>query len=259
MTTSTSSPKSLWRHLLPPAFWLGAWQFFAWIIDLSMNGKGNELLLPYPGSVALALLELGQQSGFWMTVFSSLGRILAGMVLGCLLGVVLAALTCLSSLAHDLLSPAIKVIRATPVASFAILVLIWVNRDYVPVLICAMMGLPIVWNSVSSGIRMTDPQLLEMAKVYRLPKGRTLRRIWIPSVMPFFRTACSSALGLGWKAGIAAEVLTVPKRSIGRMISESKLYLLTEELFASTLMVIVLSLLLQKLMLCLLRGRDAHA
>jgi len=129
----------------------------------------------------------------------------------------------------------------------------------VPVLICGMMVLPVVWNSVSTGIRVTDPQLLEMAKVYRLSRLQTLRRIWIPSVMPFFRTACSSSIGLGWKAGIAAEVLTVPKHSIGRMIADSKLYLMTEELFASTLVVIVLSLLLQRIMLRLLQGRNGHA
>ena len=78
-------------------------------------------------------------------------------------------------------------------------------------------------------------------------------------MLPFFRTACASALSLGWKAGIAAEVLTVPKMSIGRMISEAKLYLLTPELFAWTLTVIILSLLLQKCMFRLLQGRDRHA
>ena len=149
--------------------------------------------------------------------------------------------------------------RATPVASFAILVLIWLDRDFVPVLICVMMVLPVIWNSVESGIRMTDAQLLEMAKVYRLPRLRVLRRIWIPAVLPYFRAACSSALGLGWKAGIAAEVLTVPKASIGRMISESKLYLMTEDLFAWTLTVVILSLLLQRIMLRLLQGRAGHA
>ena len=77
--------------------------------------------------------------------------------------------------------------------------------------------------------------------------------------MPFFRTACISSLGLGWKAGIAAEVLTVPKHSIGRMISESKLYLLTEELFAWTLAVIVFSLLLQRVLQRLLGRRERHA
>ena len=158
-----------------------------------------------------------------------------------------------------LIAPAMTAMQATPVASFAILVLIWVDRDFVPVLICAMMVLPVIHGSVSTGIRMTDPKLLEMAKVSRLPKLRILRRIYVPSVMPFFRTSSVSALSLGWKAGIAAEVLTVPKASIGRMLSEGKLYVMTEDMFAWTVTIVVLSLLLQRLMLRLMKGREGHA
>ncbi len=233
-------------------FWTAVWYLAALALD-------NPLLLPTPVQVLRCLGNMMLTAAFWQTAAVSMLRILLGVGCAVGLGTVLAVLTTRSCLLHTLIAPAMTAMQATPVASFTILVLIWVNRDYVPVLICAMMGLPIVWNSVSGGIRLTDPQLLEMAKVYRLSKLHTLRRIWIPSVMPFFRTACSSALGLGWKAGIAAEVLTVPKRSIGRMISESKLYLLTEELFAWTLAVIVFSLLLQKIMQRLLRGREGHA
>ena len=232
-------------------FWTVVWYLAAVAMD-------NPLLLPSPLQVLRCLGNLVVTAAFWQITAVSICRILLGVAGAVLLGTVLAVLTTRIKLLNTLIEPAMTAIQATPVASFTILVLIWLERDYVPVLICGMMGLPIVWNSLSSGIRMTDPQLLELAKVYRLPKFHTLRRIWIPSVMPFFRTACISSLGLGWKAGIAAEVLTVPKRSIGRMISESKLYLLTEELFAWTLAVIVLSLLLQKIMLRLLQGRDGH-
>ena len=198
-------------------------------------------------------------SSFWKITAISICRILLGVSLSVMLGTALAVLTEKSRWLNMLIAPAMTAMQATPVASFTILVLIWVDRDYVPVLICGMMGLPIVWNSVRNGIRLTDVQLLEMANVYRLSRLQTFRRIYVPSVMPFFRMACSSALGLGWKAGIAAEVLTVPRSSIGRMISESKLYLLTEELFAWTLTVILLSLLLKKMILRLLQGRDNHA
>ena len=233
-------------------FWTAVWYLTALALD-------NPLLLPTPVQVLRCLGSMAVTASFWQTTAVSICRILLGVACAVLLGMVLAVLTEQSRLLNALIAPAMTAMQATPVASFTILVLIWLDRDYVPVLICGMMGLPIVWNSVSSGIRLTDPQLLEMAQVYRLSPFRRLRRIWVPSVMPFFRTACSSALGLGWKAGIAAEVLTVPKHSIGRMISESKLYLLTEELFAWTLAVIVLSLLLQKMMLRLLQGRDRHA
>ena len=233
-------------------FWTVVWYLAAVAMD-------NPLLLPSPLQVLRCLGKLMLTAGFWQTVAVSIGRILLGIVCAVALGCVLAVVTTSFRLPEVLIAPAMTAMQATPVASFTILVLIWIDRDFVPVLICGMMVLPVVWNSVSTGIRVTDPQLLEMAKVYRLSGLQTLRRIWIPSVMPFFRTACSSSIGLGWKAGIAAEVLTVPKHSIGRMIADSKLYLMTEELFASTLVVIVLSLLLQKLMLRLLQGRAGHA
>jgi len=233
-------------------FWTAVWYLGAVLLD-------NPLLLPTPFRVLRCLGQMVVTVSFWQTAAVSVARILLGVACAVVMGTALAVLITQSSLAEMLIAPALTAVQATPVASFTILVLIWLERDYVPVLICCLMGLPIVCSSVSSGIRLTDPQLLEMAKVYRLPKLHTFRRIWIPSVMPFFRTACSSALGLGWKAGIAAEVLTVPKRSIGRMISDSKLYLMTEELFAWTLTVIVFSLLLQKLMQRLLQGREGRA
>lgn len=229
-------------------FWTAVWWIGAELLQ-------KPLLLPTPWQVLTCLTQLAVTAGFWQTVTLSIGRILLGVVSAIVLGALLAVLTTGSRLAEVLIAPAMTAMQATPVASFTILVLIWLDRNWVPVLICAMMVLPVVWNSISTGIRTVDVQLLEMAKVYRLPKGRILKRIYLPSLLPFFRTACSSALGLGWKAGIAAEVLTVPGRSIGKMIAESKLYLMTPELFAWTLTVIVLSLVLQEIMLRLLNGR----
>ena len=229
-------------------FWGAVWYLGALTLD-------NPLLLPTPVQVLKCLIRLMATAAFWKITVISICRILLGVSLAVVLGTVLAVLAARSRWVNMLIAPAMTAVQATPVASFTILVLIWLDRDYVPVLICGMMVLPVIWGSVSTGIRVTDRQLLEMGSVFRLSALSKLRRIWIPSVMPFFRTSCISALGLGWKAGIAAEVLTVPKASIGRMISESKLYLLTEELFAWTLAVVLLSLLLQKLMLVLMKGR----
>ena len=233
-------------------FWWAVWYLGALTLD-------NPLLLPTPVQVLKCLIRLMATAAFWKITVISICRILLGVSLAVVLGTVLAVLAAKSRWVNMLIAPAMTAVQATPVASFTILVLIWLDRDYVPVLICCLMGLPIVWNSVSGGIRTTDVQLLEMAKVYRLSGFQTFRRIYVPSVMPFFRMACCSALGLGWKAGIAAEVLTVPRSSIGRMISESKLYLMTEDLFAWTLAVIVLSLLLQNFVQWLLQGRGDHA
>jgi NitT/TauT family transport system permease protein len=108
---------------------------------------------------------------------------------------------------------------------------------------------PIVWGNVTSGIQKTDKRLLEMAHSYRFGSVKTVRRVYIPSVMPYFTAACTTGLGLAWKAGIAAEVLANTKLSIGGQIYNSKIYIETADLFAWTVVVIIMSVILEWLMM----------
>ena len=92
-----------------------------------------------------------------------------------------------------------------------------------------------------------------MAQLFAVPKSRVLLQLRLPSLSPYFLSACRSAIALAWKAGIAAEVLCVPTRSIGRAIYEGKTYLMTEELFAWTFLVVIISVLIEWGALALLR------
>lgn len=224
------------------AFWLLVWA-------LAAAAVGQELLLPSPVQAARELISLARTPDFWLTICRSVLRVLTGILSAVCLGVGLAFLTHKSAVMNALFSPVMTLVKSTPVASFIILALVWLGRSVVPVFISALMVLPVVWANVSAGLKGIDPQLLELARVYRLPRGRVLRRITWPSVLPHLRAALRSALGLGWKAGIAAEVLTVPPYSIGKRIYEAKLYLETTELFAWTAAVILVSLLIEKLLL----------
>ncbi len=192
--------------------------------------------------------ELLCQAAFWGTVGVTLLRILCGTAGGILLGVLTALLTSRFRVADALLNPLLTVVKTTPVASFIILLLIWVGRDILPAVIVVLMVLPVTWANVCAGISSLDPQLGEMAKVFGFPPMRRFRRLWLPTVLPHFLAACRSALGLGWKAGVAAEVLTVPLRSMGRMLYEAKLNLETTDLFAWTAAVVLCSLVIEKLL-----------
>ena len=97
------------------------------------------------------------------------------------------------------------------------------------------------------GIESTDKNLLEMSKVFRLGILRKVRYIYVPQVFPSFQSACISALGLCWKAGIAAEVIGIPTGSIGEKLQQAKVYLNTPDLFAWTLTIVLISLLFEKL------------
>lgn len=234
--------KSLIKNLTVLLFWLLVWQGLSMIV-------AKPLLLPAPLAVLGRLCELIVSLSFWQITALSLGRILLGVICAVVLGVALAIITSRSRLLESLFTPLITVIKSTPVASFIILLLIWVGRDILPSVIVVLMALPVMWSNVSAGISSTDPLLLEMAGVFGFSRRRKLRRVYIPSVMPHFLAACRSTLGLAWKAGVAAEVLTVPAVSIGKMLYESKLYWETLDLFAWTLVVIICSLIIEKVLI----------
>jgi NitT/TauT family transport system permease protein len=243
------SPPARW--LLPLLFWVAVWTAAALAVS-------QELLIPGPRLVLSRLLELGAAAEFWIAAGKSLLRIFTGFLCGAALGTLLAAATAASGIADLLLSPAIKVVRATPVASFIVLVLLWVRTGWVPAVISALMVIPVVWGNVSRGIAEVDRDLLEAAEAYRFGKWKTLVLLYIPSVRPYFVSGCVTALGLAWKAGIAAEVLCWPKEAIGTQLYYSKLYLETPSLFAWTLVVIVLSMLLEQLLKALFRLRKGE-
>ena len=141
----------------------------------------------------------------------------------------------------------LSVIKSTPVASFIILALLWIKRDSLPVFITALIVVPIVWSNVSEGIREVDKSLVEVTKVYKFSPLKKLIKLYVPSVAPFFMAACRSSLGMAWKAGISAEVLSTPEMAIGTELFFSKTYLDTPALFAWTLVVIILSIVIEKL------------
>ena len=233
--------KTFLKRMLILAFWLGVWALLARLTD-------RELLLPGPWAVARRLFVLMGSGRFWLTTAVSLVRILCGALAAILAGVLLAAATRRFRFLDAVLSPLLTAVKSVPVASFILLALIWVGRDVLPCVIVFLMVLPIVWANVTEGIIQADRQLLEMAQVYRFPTWRIVRRVFVPEVAPYFLAACHTSFGVAWKSGVAAEVLTVPARSIGRMLYESKLYLETVDLFAWTTVVVLCSLAIEKLL-----------
>ena len=202
------------------ALWLVLWQLVCIIVDM-------ELLVVSPWKVLRRLTELSATAEFWQYSLSSLGRITEGFLLGSATGAVLAMLCHKFTFAREFFSPAVMLIKS-------------------PVFISFLMVLPVVYSNVFQGLREVDPKLLEMAKVYGMNRQKRVMKIYIPSVLPYMMAACRTALGLSWKAGVAAEVIGVTKNSIGRQLYYSKIYLETADLFAWTAVVIIMSIALEK-------------
>ncbi len=238
--------KSAGITLLVFAFWLALWWFAAYRM-------GRALLLPSPDAVLKTLMSLVLTAEFWLIVLRSILRVVLGILLAVAGGVLLALLTSRYYLLHRLFYPLLSVVKATPIASFIILALLWLGSSALPVFIAMLIVLPVIWAAVSDGIGALDEQLAETCRVFAFPFGKKLRLFYLPTVTPYFLSACKTSVGMAWKAGVAAEVLAVSPVSIGKQLFEAKIYLETEELFAWTLVVVLLSLSIEKLVMLLFR------
>lgn len=238
-------PKLL-RRLLPPLFWLTVWQLLAMAV-------GQRLLLASPLETLIRLTELIRTVDFWRSVAFTLGHILAGFLCGVVLGAVLGALSARFQWMEELLSPLLTVIKSIPVASFVIVALIWVPSQRLSVLISFLITLPLIYAAVLDGLTHIDPNLREMAKVFRMPPLNRLLSIELPAVLPRLASSASVAIGLAWKSGVAAEVIGIPTGSVGERLYKAKVYLATPDLFAWTLTIVLASMLCERVLRRLLK------
>lgn len=221
-------------------FWLSVWYIAAFFID-------KEIFLPFPHTVAARFLTLCQKSEFWVTCAASVFRILRGFLYGIALGFITAVLTFYIPFVKMLIAPFLRTIRAVPVVSFILLAFLWLDNDAIPVFIALLMVLPIIWENLSAGFNSLDNTLNEMALVYKIPKRKTFLRIILPQLKPHFYSGALTSLGLAWKSGIAAEVISYPTVAIGKAMNNAKTTLDTAEVLVWTVTLVAFSLIFEAL------------
>lgn len=234
-------------------FWLAVWQAAAWLV-------GRPIFLVGPLETVQAFFRLLGQAAFWQAVVSSLGRIGTGFVLAFSLGLLCGAGAYAWPLFGEWIAPVVTMIRTIPVASFVILALIWTGADGLSLVISFLVVFPMIYLHTLAGLRAADVQLLEMAEVFRIRFFPKVWHIYRPALAPYLISACKTALGMCWKSGVAAEVIGTPDHSIGEKLYMAKIFFSTDELFAWTAVVILLSGLFERLVLYVLErlmGEDS--
>lgn len=232
--------------LMAVAFWLLIWQMAATLTD-------NSFILPDIPSTFSALLSIIASGKFFTTVLLTLLRVLCGLALGIVAGIVFAVFAYKSSIFRSLFSPIVSIIKSTPVASFIIILWISMSGDALAIFVAFLMVMPIIWQNLMDGFGSISNELLEVCEVFELSLLKKIRFLIAPALIKYLVPAMITATGLAWKSEIAAEIIAYTKNSIGYYINDAKYYLNTPEVFAWTFVIIVLSLLLERIAKSLLK------
>ena len=229
------------------SFWLTVWQ-------LASMAVGSGLILAGPIDTGLALLRLLPSLAFWGQVGFSAARIIGGALAGYACALLLAGAAWRAAVVRALLHPVLSIIKGTPVACVVVLLLIWIGSRNVSAIAVFLLVLPGVYFPVLTGLDELDKGQRELFEVFGAGRlTRLLALVW-PGVLPYVTAASSTVLGMSWKAGVAAELIGVPTGSIGERIYQAKLLLETADLFAWTIVVVLLSWVFERIVLTALRA-----
>lgn len=227
--------------------WILIWQIISTL-------AGLELIIASPVKVIFSLLTLIKSLIFYKVLFASFIKIILGFLIAFITGIIMGTVADKYEFFKDLIAPVVYLMKTLPVASFIILLLIWYGSQYLSVIIAFIVVYPMIYIGTLEGYQNLDIQLLELAKIYRMSYLKKLRYIYAPSIYPYIVSSSKVALGMCWKAGISAEVIGLPSKSIGEQMYLSKLYLMTDTLLAWSVVIIIVSVIFEKLFLMILNG-----
>ena len=205
----------------------------------------NSYIVPSISNVLLRIVEMLGEGSFYKAIFTAFIRVLAGLISGILLAVVLAIACHYSSVCTSIVAPLLSIMKATPIA--CIIVLLWINMNYtqLTIFVVVLMVIPIVWQNVYDGLANIDKELIEVSEIFEFNFSKKLRFIIFPTLVKYLIPSVITSIGLAWKSGIAAEIMT--NSNIGRLIYNYKnISFDTSSIFAWTIMIVSFSIILEK-------------
>ncbi len=226
--------------LLPIFFWLSFWEIAAIIVDRSY-------FLPHIHETAAALYRVVFSAEFPTIALFTLLRVLLGIALGTLFGALMAIISHKLKIVYSLVAPINSVIKATPVASIIILLWISMNGNVLAVFVAFLMVFPIIWQNLYDAFSSIDKELIEVSRVFEFSYKKRLKLLVFPALKQYFLPAFVTAIGLAFKAEIAAEIIAGVRNSIGQMIYDAKDALVTAEVFAWTIVGVAFSIVIESL------------
>ncbi len=220
-------------------FWLLLWQIAAVVIN-------QPLYLPSPFAVLQSLYGMVFETDFWRSIFSTFYRVALGLLCSVFLGILLGFAAARSRLLYSLFEPLITTAKSIPLMSIIILALVWLKASNVPIFVCVLLCFPIMYTNVVEGIHSIDPNLIEMARVFKIKKKRVFFDIVLPSIRSYIFSGIMICVGFSWKSVVTAEVLSSPKYALGYKLYTTKLYLDTPALFAWTVTIVLISIFIER-------------
>ena len=215
------------------AFFFLLWKFFSLVID-------SPLVLPSPESVAADFFSLAVEKNFLKSLAFTFFRVFCAFFISSFLGILFGFLCTKFSVLKILFEIPLAFIRSVPLVSVILIVLFWLGSDSVPVFAAVLLSFPVMFTSAFSGFSFEDKKMETVCTIFKITEMQKFLFLKIPYAKEFLKDAMENSCGMIWKAVAAAEVLSVPKFSLGSQLQNFQVVLEISKVFAVTIFIVLL-------------------
>jgi NitT/TauT family transport system permease protein len=195
-------------------------------LELAIKVAGVQMLvLPAPSAIATALVD-NWGAGRWPLFASAQATLIeavGGLVIGTIVGVVVAFAVARWANARDAVLPFAVAANAIPIIAIAPIFNNWfgVTNPVSKMMIAALLVFFPVMINVTRGLTQVEPSALELMRSYAASEWAILRKVRLPNALPFFLTALKVATTLSLIGAIVGEYFGGSSTVIGRIVVQS--------------------------------------
>lgn len=202
-------------------------------------------VLPGPEKVIQALVNLAHSDSFTHDVLTTLTRILIGFALATVVGTPLGLALGSSRVLATFFDPLLAVMNTVSSAIWAVFAIIWFGiSNATTIFVVFMTAMPLILTNVWQGSQNVDKLHVDLARSFRMSRTQILRKIYLPTILPYFFSGARLAFGFGWRVSLVAETLG-SSDGIGYRLRQAADLVQTDQVFAWTLLLVVLMMLFE--------------
>ena len=209
------------------------------IVSLSYK---NDIVFPTLGQIGSGIKDIIVNPRTYKVLGSTIVRLLISLGISIVLAVLFASLGRKFSWFKQIVTPLVSVFKSTPVASFIIIILVIVGHERSSIVISLLIMFPIIYEGFYNVFNCVNKEIKDEIKTISKFNFEIAKSIYIPLAMPYIITTLLQSISLGLKSLVMAELLTMPRYSIGSELLSLKNNLEMNKIMAWTLLLVLISI-----------------
>ncbi len=191
------------------------------------------VLFPTPWKVLLKGIELAEDGTLWDQASASLARIATGFVGGSLIGIPIGLAIGSVPIVRRLLEPDTEFLRFIPATAMITVAVIWFGiGESSKIFLIIYTTVFIVIINTAAGVTAVAPNKIRAARSLGAGPFQIFFFVALPATVPYILTGMRLAMANSFVTIIAAE-LVAANNGLGRMIWDSRMYMLVDQIFVA--------------------------